>query len=53
MNFDESITGIESLEEQTEQAYLKALKDGKYMENGRIVVVKNGVKYNVNGQTIK
>ena len=26
------------------------LQDGKYLENGKIVIVKNGVKYNVNGQ---
>ncbi len=27
--------------------------DGKYIEGGRVVVVKNGVKYNINGQRIK
>ena len=53
MNFDDDATGINSLNELIEQADLKAMKDGKYMENGRIVVVKNGVKYNTNGQIIK
>ena len=27
--------------------------DGKYVENGSIVIIKNGVKYNVAGQAIK
>lgn len=27
--------------------------NGKYLENGRIVIIKNGVKYNVAGQMIK
>lgn len=27
--------------------------DGKYVENGSIVIIKNGVKYNVAGQVIK
>lgn len=27
--------------------------NGKYLENGRIVIVKNGVKYNVAGQILK
>ena len=30
-----------------------ARADGKYIEDGRIVIVKNGVKCNVAGQTIK
>ena len=29
------------------------LSDGKYYQNGRVVIVRNGVKYNVAGQTIK
>lgn len=31
----------------------KSSVEGKYLENGKIVIVKNGVKYNVAGQTIK
>ncbi len=31
----------------------KALKDGKRLENGRIVIVKNGVKYRTNGQPVQ
>ena len=30
-----------------------SVADGKYIEDGRIVIVKNGVKYNVAGQTVK
>ena len=30
-----------------------AIKDGKYFENGQIVIVKDGVKYNVAGQIVK
>jgi hypothetical protein len=29
------------------------LSDGKYYQNGRVVIVRNGVMYNVAGQTIK
>jgi hypothetical protein len=29
-----------------------ALKDGKFLENGKIVIVKNGVKYGANGQKL-
>ena len=29
------------------------LNDGKYYQNGTVIVVRNGVKYNVAGQTIK
>ena len=27
--------------------------NGKYVEDGRVVVIKNGIKYNINGQRIK
>ena len=30
-----------------------ALKDGKYLIDGKIVIVKNGVKYSANGQILK
>lgn len=42
--YDES-TGIVTLDTDDVK---KA--DGKYVENGRLVIVKNGVKYNANGQ---
>ena len=29
------------------------LKDGKYYQNGKVIVVRNGIKYNVAGQIIK
>jgi len=28
-------------------------RDGKYLENGKIVVVRNGKKFNINGQEVK
>ncbi len=37
-------TGIASVETKDSN------KDGKYIENGNIVIVKNGKKYNINGQ---
>ena len=40
-------TGIQSIMSDTEDG-LPA--DGKYLENGRVTIVKRGVKYNVNGQ---
>ena len=43
------VTGISHL-----QIYPKAeeLRDGKYLKNGRIVIVKNGKRYNVAGQRL-
>mgnify|MGYP002859747980 CR=1 FL=1 len=29
------------------------LKNGKYLENNKVVIIRNGVKYNVNGTAIK
>jgi len=29
------------------------ISNGKFIENGRIVIYKNGIKYNLNGQTIR
>ena len=42
-----AINAIEATE--TEEG---ALKDGKYLINGKIVLVKNGVKYSANGQKL-
>ena len=39
------ITGVENVEVSAENA----LKDGKYLENGKIAIYKNGVKYNAAG----
>ena len=53
LNFDgEDVTGItlQEIESESENA---GMKDGKYFENGRIVIVKNGVKYSVNGSILK
>ncbi len=41
-------TGIEGLQNESVE-----MKDGKYYQNGKVVVVRNGVKYNVAGQIIK
>ena len=43
-------TGIETYKDN--KAY-KANKTYKAMENGRLVIVKDGIRYNVQGQTIK
>ncbi len=45
---DDNPTGIEGLQNESVE-----LKDGKYYQNGKVVVVRNGVKYNVAGQIIK
>ena len=43
------ITGVENVEAATAEA---AQKDGKFIENGKLVIVKNGKKYNANGALI-
>ena len=47
--FRGDITGVANVEAATEAT----LKDGKYLENGKIVIVKNGVKYNAAGAQMK
>ncbi len=47
---DDEITGITEIENGQSD---DALKDGKYFENGRMIIYKNGMKYNVNGTQIK
>ena len=49
MTLDGEETAISTLD-AAEADSAEAIQDGKYLENGRIVIVKNGVKYNVNGQ---
>ena len=46
---EDDFTGINAIE----AADADALKDGKFLENGKIVIVKNGVKYSANGQILK
>ena len=41
------ITGVENIEAASEA------KDGKFIENGKLVIVKNGQKYNAAGQQVK
>lgn len=50
LNFDEDVTAINAIEAAESKA--EGLKDGKYLENGKIVIVKNGVKYGANGQKL-
>lgn len=47
----EDPTAINAIE--AAEAEAGALKDGKYLINGKVVLVKNGVKYNANGQILK
>ena len=44
------ITGVENVEAAPAEA--KA-KDGKFIENGKLVIVKNGQKFNAAGQQVK
>ena len=48
--FPEEPTAINTLE--AVEAEAGALKDGKYLIDGKIVIVKNGVKYGTNGQKL-
>lgn len=43
----EETTGLDNVESKT------SAREGKFLEGGRIVIIKNGKKYNVAGQTIK
>jgi len=49
LSFGGNITGVDNVEAAAEA---KA-QDGKFVENGKIVIVKNGVKYNAAGQQVK
>ena len=48
--FEDDATAISALE--AAKAEDGALKDGKYLIDGKIVIVKNGVKYGANGQKL-
>ncbi len=50
IKFDDT-TAINAIE--AAEAEDGALKDGKYLIDGKIVIVKNGVKYSANGQILK
>lgn len=45
--FDGEVTGIDATISE------KSVREGKFIENGNIVIIKNGMKYNVAGQVIK
>lgn len=47
---DDGFTGINAIE--ATEAEADAPKDGKYLIDGKIVIVKNGVKYCTNGQKL-
>ena len=49
--FEEDPTAINAIE--ATEAENGAPKDGKFLENGKIIIVKNGVKYSANGQILK
>lgn len=52
ISFDEEDpTGINAIEAAKAEA--NGLKDGKFLDNGKIVIVKNGVKYSANGQILR
>ena len=52
ISFDEEDpTGINAIE--VAEVEVEGLKDGKYLIGGKIVMVKNNVKYNANGQILK
>ncbi len=48
---EDDFTGINAVEAAEVKA--EGLKDGKFLENGKIIIVKNGVKYSANGQILK
>lgn len=45
---DDDVTAVSGLEAETSQR-----RDGKFIENDRVVIIKNGKKYNLNGQEVK
>ena len=47
---DDDATAIKAIEAADAE---NSVKDGKFLENGKIVIVKNGVKYSANGQILK
>lgn len=48
--FDENVTGINAIGATETEA--GALKDGKYLIGNKIVLVKNGMKYDANGKKL-
>ena len=47
--FGSDITGVANVEAAAEAVQ----KDGKFFKNGKLVIFKNGKKYNANGQLVK
>ena len=51
MSFEgDEITGIENVVAAPAEA---TLKEGKFIENGKLVIVKNGMRFNAAGQQMK
>lgn len=50
MILDDEVTAISAIEAAEEDG---VQKEGKFFEDGKIVIVKNGVKYSANGQLLK
>jgi hypothetical protein len=48
--FEEDATAIKAVDASVKSG---AQADGKYLEKGKIVIVKNGTKFNANGQRMK
>ena len=51
ISFGDNITGIEQIDNG--QLTIDNSQDGKFIENGKLVIVKNGVKYNAAGAQVK
>jgi len=54
-NARSAVRGLDDIEEATaiESISTESVKDGKRIENGKVVIYRNGVKYNISGQQIK
>lgn len=50
LNFNDDFTAINAIDAAENE--FGAQKDGKYLIDGKIVIVKNGVKYGTNGQKL-
>ena len=52
VRFDDGTTGIATLDADGNISGVDTQKDGKFLENGKIVIMKNGVKYDANGKKL-
>ena len=49
---DDKTTGIVTLDAEGNINGAEVMKDGKYIIDNKVVIVKNGVKYGANGQKL-